>query len=79
MKETTEIKKECITYKTKVKCDRCKRYLKEYEGYLEIDYTFGYGTVNDGNNIKAEICEDCILKILRNSDVEYRIKEGKIW
>jgi len=53
-------------------CDRCERDIKDFEELVEIRHEFGYGTHRDGDYFEVDICEDCILEVLKNSYVKVR-------
>lgn len=55
------------TYKQiidKVFCNKCTREVPYLESHLEIDYTFGYGSTQDEKNIKFDLCESCLTKLI---------------
>ena len=57
-------------------CDRCGRDKQPYEDFIEIRHEFGYGTDRDGNYIEADICETCIIEVLKTSNVKFREYKG---
>ena len=59
-----------------IQCDRCKRDIKDYEEFHKIRHHFGYGTENDTYFLEADICETCMIEILKNTNTDYRIYEN---
>ena len=49
-------------------CDVCGDPLQTaYDAYLKLRYVFGYGTPNDLSKVEAEICDNCLAKIIREN------------
>ena len=77
-----EEKTECIDYiPDGIVCDRCQREIKDYEEFHKIRHEFGYGTSNDCDYLESDICEDCLMEILKKENVKYRLyknNEGEV-
>ena len=57
----------------KVTCDMCKRKLDDFEDPIKIVHQFGYGTEYDGERWEFEICEECLIKIVKENNINKRI------
>lgn len=58
-------------------CDRCLETISKNSfrtDNFEINYSFGYGTGNDGTTVSACICDDCLMKIIEKEVPHARIK-----
>ena len=66
-----------------IQCDRCKRAIKDYEEFHKIRHHFGYGTEYDQDFLEADICETCLLEILKLTGTSYELYENlrgeEIW
>jgi hypothetical protein len=75
--EVTEIK---TTY-VSISCDVCKVvYLlgdesvrPQIESFIHIRKQFGYGSLNDGDTYRADICNECAEKLFKNI---WRLEDG---
>ena len=66
LKEVTETKKEVIGFK----CDKCGTEITCESKFLRtdnfsLDYTCGYGTEHDMTRITADICDPCLVELIR--------------
>ena len=50
-------------------CDVCgKECLKEQvEGGIDINYSFGYGTIHDMITLETQICDSCFYDLIKNN------------
>jgi len=55
-----------------IKCDRCNKELTESDDYFSLRHLFS-STVYNNDFLEAEICEECLITILENEKVFYRI------
>ena len=59
-------------------CDKCKaeEVMYELEGtdISSFKHTFGWLSKHDGTQISFDLCEDCLMLILNDSGVDYRLK-----
>lgn len=59
-------------------CDRCGKHI-DYDTSSRtddfcLDYTFGYGTEHDTTIVEADICDNCLIEIVRKEIPNARIK-----
>ena len=60
----------------KIECDRCGKEHKEFSlepEILEFKQEFGYGSKRDGDFIEFDLCEDCLMEILKQEKIKYRL------
>jgi len=60
-------------------CDRCGKTDFCYGGgdayVIPFKHEFGYGSPDDQDTLKFDICQDCLESMLKLSDVKYRIEK----
>jgi NMD protein affecting ribosome stability and mRNA decay len=54
-----------------ITCDRCKAVLEDYEQPVKIRHSFGYGTEYDQSRVEFELCEKCLIEILKKEQIDY--------
>jgi len=57
-------------------CDVCGKEDFEGCGTFAIDYTFGYGSPIDGENVKAAVCDVCLEHIIKSEIPNAQWNEG---
>jgi len=81
MIETTEIQQP-VKVVTKFTCDRCGVESAAFEGQPIADiahftHTFGYYAEElDNSEIEFDLCSKCLMEILKNENVRYRLQES---
>ncbi len=84
MKEYKEIQTtENTLYKTI--CDKCEkeqiytdRFTKAFEPEMQhIEINFGFGSKMDGKSLSFDLCEYCLLGIIK--DINYKTKKERFW
>jgi protein-arginine kinase activator protein McsA len=74
----TQIIKELV----ETKCDRCGSSFEEFNtsgpDIASFEHTFGYTSRRDGDKITFDLCEECLMRILEGTNVQYQYEE-RLW
>ena len=66
VKEVTKLEKQTIGFV----CDRCGTEINSDKNFhrtddFQLKYSFGYGTEYDGDRIELDICDYCLVDIVK--------------
>jgi hypothetical protein len=74
-KENTKVVEELVG----IKCDRCGSSFEELStsgpDIASFSHTFGYTSRRDGDKITFDLCEECLMRILDGTNVQYQYEE----
>ena len=62
----------------KTVCDKCGVEAKKYESFIEIYHHFGYGSEYDNEYWEIDLCEKCLLEVIKKSNITVRKYENGI-
>lgn len=78
MIETEITQKEVREVKAYI-CDGCRARSERYNIHgpdiANFSYTFGFPSPQDGTRIEFDLCEECLMQILKEAEVEFRTKQ----
>ena len=55
-------------------CDSCSREFEETSGGLRVKHTCGYPSKYDGDTISFQVCDDCLMEIVKDKIPKAEIK-----
>ena len=53
-------------------CDRCGEKQEITMDMIEVRHQFGYGSQRDGDYIEFDLCENCLVEVIKNEKIKVR-------